>query len=110
MLGEDQHDAEREARDDQEQERHDRHDDGHVFSGEPVQPLEQPRPPGADRLIVEEPLEIESQLARRGVAAPRVFGHGLQDDRFQVERDVGSQRRGPARLVLGDLAEQVLAV
>ena len=69
-------------------------------------PVGQRRPPGMDRLVVQEPLQIVGQFLGRGVAALRLGGNRFQDDRFQVARDgvVDLSRRG--RIAVDNLMHQ----
>ena len=105
LLGEHQHDAERQPRDDHEQERHDGHDDRQCAFEPAGSAARAPGSPGPDRLIVEKSLEIIGHLARGGIAARRVFGHRLQDDRFQVERDLGLESARPRAARPGRFSE-----
>ena len=52
----------------------------------PGDPLPRRRPPGPDRPVLQEPPQVVGQLLRRRVAARRVLGHRLEDDRLQVAR------------------------
>jgi hypothetical protein len=79
-----------------------------------------PRPPGPalperwrprqDRPVLQEAAQVVRQFLRRRVPVGGPLGAGLEYDRLQVRGDGLVQAPRPARLVLGDLPEQFLAV
>ena len=73
-------------------------------------PLHQRRPPGPDRLVLQEAAQVVGQLLGRGVALGRVLGHRLEDDRLQLRRDRLVEPPRRPRLLEGDLPQQLLPV
>ena len=71
---------------------------------------DRPHPPGPDRPVVEEPLQVVGQLGRRLVAAGRVLLDRLEDDRLLVagHGPVDPPRR--RRPVVHDLGHESVAV
>ena len=73
------------------QQGHDSHQPQGRFGGPSMRSAEHALPEadraGSDRLAFEEVAQIVGQLAGRGIAVPRLLGHGLQTDALQVARD-----------------------
>ena len=98
-----------ERRDRQDGDRRGRRDgrDPGVPPREPPGAARQADPPGADRLVVEEPGQVLGEVARRLVTVRRPLGQQLQDDRLQVARDPRVEHPGGDRLVRRDLLDQL---
>ena len=75
-----------------------------------TQPLGGAGPPGHDRPPINEARQIVGQLLRRRVTVSRDLAKGLQDDRFQLRRDRTVKRTRRARIVVGDLTDECVAV
>ena len=94
----------------QQQERHRRAHDCPV----PARPFGRPLPrrgsPSADRLLIQEPPQVIGQLLDGGVTVFDALGHRLEHDRFQINRDCPVVPPGRARLIEGDLPQQLLPV
>ena len=81
-----------------------------VPRGQLDRPVPERRPPGPDRLVLQEPPQVVGQVLRRRISAGRLLGHRLQDDRLQLARDRAVDFRGGLRLFIGDPPQQFLAV
>src|SRR5205807_3517323 len=81
-----------------------------VPAGPLARPLGQRRPAGADRLVLQEALQVVGQLAGGGVALVGVLGQRLEDDRLQLRRQRRVEAARAERLLEGDLPQQLLAV
>ena len=75
-----------------------------------LRPPNQRRPLGLDRLILQIALQVVGQLLGAGVARPRTLLHRLQDNGLQLLGNCLVQAPGQARLLEGDLAQNLLTV
>src|SRR5262245_7457273 len=72
-----------------------------------AQPFHRAYPPGLDRLVVDEALQVLGHLVGRLVAPLRILVDRLHHDRFQIQRNPRIERARAGRLRLPDQLDQL---